>query len=227
METLQNASTNDISNFNEIFTSLQSVDWSDLEVVSEAVSSCLRRLAAQPRLISRLIDNAAIDSALSEMCEHYDLLDKIVLCATPLFRIRLHVFLPGYFDRPHNHRWSYSSLILKGRYRHVLYGADNDLTDTIDVSSLKPVMVRTETAGDFYTLHHSMVHAVTAEPYTVSLVVRGASTKERFVVMDRSDNSAWYQYGAANETNEEHLSKAMTPDRFSFITEKLHELQLI
>jgi hypothetical protein len=55
--------------------------------------------------------------------------------------------LPGYFDRPHNHRWSYASTVIAGRYRHILFG-DADLDERIDPASLTPVMVRREQAGN-------------------------------------------------------------------------------
>ncbi|MGH3801323.1 MAG: hypothetical protein ACRDTD_14535, partial [Pseudonocardiaceae bacterium] len=39
--------------------------------------------------------------------------------------------------------------------------------------------VRTESTGDFYTLHHTMIHSVTTQPYTTSLIVRGPEVKDR------------------------------------------------
>jgi hypothetical protein len=140
-----------------------------------------------------LAHQAMADPALLKLCEHYDILDKIVLHDDPIgWRLRLHVFLPGYFDRPHNHRWAYASRILCGRYTHVVYGSDDQFTgDEIDVSALLPRMVRAEEAGDSYVLHHSMIHSVTAEPYTTSLIIRGPAVKDRFMVTDRDTGRAW------------------------------------
>ncbi|MGH4011912.1 MAG: hypothetical protein ACRDTH_27755 [Pseudonocardiaceae bacterium] len=39
--------------------------------------------------------------------------------------------------------------------------------------------MRTESTGDFYTLHHTMIHLVTAQPYTTSLIIRGPAVKDR------------------------------------------------
>src|SRR5699024_9604370 len=114
------------------------------------------------------------------------------------FRVRLHVFLPGYFDRPHNHRWSYASTILHGDYRHYLFG-NVELNELTTLRNLDAVMVRQEQVGSAYALHHSTVHAVVAEPYTVSLVVRGPAVKDRFLVMDRKTGESWWQYGAKQE----------------------------
>ncbi len=161
------------------------------------------------------------------MCEHYDILDKIVLHSDddPGIRIRLHVFLPGYFDRPHNHRWSYASRILRGQYRHYLFG-NTELDEQVDPNKLPVLQVREEPIGTSYALHHSMVHAVVAEPFTVSLVVRGPAVKEKFLVMDRHTNEAWWQYGAKQETAEEAEQKRMTPNRLQQVRGQLMEWEL-
>lgn len=161
--------------------------------------------------------------ALMALCEHYDILDKIVLHDDPAgFRVRLHVFLPGYFDRPHNHRWSYASTILRGSYRHYLFG-NVELDEDIAPGSLDEVMVRQETEGSTYALHHSAVHAVVAEPYAVSLVVRGPAVKDRFLVMDRKTGESWWQYGAAQEPTEDAAKKRMSADRFGELSGLLAE----
>jgi hypothetical protein len=206
---------------------LRDANWAAIDDISPLAEVALRSLAKQPAMIGDLFASAAHDQSLFTLCEHYDLLDKIVLYRCPQFRLRLHVFLPGYFDRPHNHRWSYSSLILCGQYRHSLYGCDDNLTTEVDVASLTPVMIRNEQTGMSYTLHHSMIHSVVAQPYTVSLVIRGPSMKDRFVVMDRVEKTAWWQYGSANESKEERTAKAMSLDRFKFLEAKLAELSIL
>ncbi|HEX3960192.1 MAG TPA: hypothetical protein VHZ03_26740 [Trebonia sp.] len=133
-----------------------------------------------PTAHQKAVWNATEQPELLRLCEHNDILDKVVLWDDPAgFRVRLHVFLPGYFDGPHNHRWSYASTILAGEYRRILFGGA-DLDERVDPASLTPVMVRWEQAGTSYLLQHTMVHAVVAEPYTVSLVIRGAAVKDRF-----------------------------------------------
>jgi hypothetical protein len=75
-------------------------------------------------------------------------------------------------------------------------------------------MVREERVGSAYALHHSMVHAVVAEPHTVSLVVRGPAVKDRFLVMDRKTSESWWQYGAKRESAEDAAKKRMSVERF-------------
>ncbi len=203
------------------------IDWDDIDDVEINCREALNELAAEPRIVRQRLDDLPNRPELLAMCEHYDILDKIVLHSDddPGIRIRLHVFLPGYFDRPHNHRWSYASRILRGQYRHYLFG-NTELDEQVDPNKLPVLQVREEPIGTSYALHHSMVHAVVAEPFTVSLVVRGPAVKEKFLVMDRHTNEAWWQYGAKQETAEEAEQKRMTPNRLQQVRGQLMEWEL-
>jgi hypothetical protein len=205
---------------------LRALDWQDMEAVDAATRKALTSLLDDPRAIRDILLALPSRPELLELCEHYDILDKLVLWNDPSgIRVRLHVFLPGYFDRPHNHRWSYASTILFGQYRHYLYG-DAELNEYVDPASLKALMVREERVGSTYTLHHTMVHAVVAEPYTVSLVIRGPACKDRFLVMDRRTGESWWQYGAIRESPEEAAKKRMTAERVTELTDLLREFNL-
>jgi hypothetical protein len=195
-----------------LYAPLAGLDWNDLPAVTAASTKVLDQLTADRPLLGELTDAVIDDPHLAGLCEHYDILDKIVLRddLRDGWRLRLHVFLDGYFDRPHNHRWTYTSRILSGAYTHTLYGSDQDFTDEVDVAALSPRLVRIEEPGDTYTLHHSMIHSVTAHGEAVTLIVRGPAVKDRFVVTDRATGKAWWQYGAATETPEAAAAKRMT-----------------
>jgi hypothetical protein len=209
-----------------IIEPLRSLDWEDTDAVEAATVKALAMLTSQPRMLRDLLLDLPERPDLLGLCEHYDILDKIVLHDDPSgVRVRLHVFLPGYFDRPHNHRWSYASTILRGQYRHYLFG-DADLDETIDPTSLKALMVRDEQPGSTYALHHTMVHAVVAEPYTVSLVIRGPAVKDRFLVMDRKTGQSWWQYGANQEPAYDAEQKRMSVERLAELTTSLREWDL-
>jgi hypothetical protein len=198
----------------EPLRSLGAKDWDDIDAVEAETRKVLDALTGDRSVIRSVLVHMPRRPELLALCEHYDILDKIVLWDDPAgFRVRLHVFLPGYFDRPHNHRWSYASTILRGQYRHHLFG-NVELDERIAPGSLHAVMVRQEQEGSAYALHHSMVHAVVAEPYTVSLVVRGPAVKDRFLVMDRRTGESWWQYGAGQESAEDAAAKRMTIERF-------------
>jgi hypothetical protein len=207
---------------------LRSLDWHDTEAVEAATRKALADLLddGNRQAIRQILLAVPERPELLRLCEHYDILDKLVLWDDPSgFRVRLHVFLPGYFDRPHNHRWSYASSVLTGQYRHILF-RDAELGEHVDPASLTPVMVRWEQAGSSYVLHHSMVHAVVAEPYTVSLVIRGPAVKDRFLVMDRKTGESWWQYGAGRESAEEAAKKQMSVERLLELVDRLRDLDV-
>jgi hypothetical protein len=197
-----------------VYAPLAGLDWTDLPAVTAASTTVLDTLTADRALLGELAATVANDPHLAGLSEHYDILDKIVLHDDPDgWRLRLHVFLDGYFDRPHNHRWTYTSRILCGSYTHALYGTDHDFTDEVDVAALTARLVRTEEPGDTYTLHHSMIHSVTAHGEAVTLIVRGPAVKDRFVVTDRASGKAWWQYGSATDTPEAATAKRMTDNQ--------------
>jgi hypothetical protein len=204
-------------------------DWNDLAAVTATNDKLLAALDSDRTTLSKLAEQAVDNPELIALCEHYDILDKIVLRNDPNgWRLRLHVFLPGYFDRPHNHRWTYSSRILHGSYIHPLYGTEDQLGNgDIDVAALQPRMVRTESTSNFYTLHHTMIHSVTAQPHTTSLIVRGPAVKDRFLVTDRTTGQAWWQHGAATESPDEAARKRMSATQANTCLEKLTELGML
>lgn len=196
-----------------------------LEEFAAKSRRALEELSERSKLKQCLLA-AREEERLFSLSEHYDILDKIVLHADEGYRIRLHIFGDGYFDRPHNHRWSYSSRILSGGYRHTIYSL-NHATDTPEMEHLVPVLIRRESAGDFYMLHHSQYHSVTADPGTVTLIYRGPAETDRFRVMDRTTQEAWWQYGANIESQQEKEDKRMTRERFDLLIEKLEKMGII
>jgi hypothetical protein len=205
---------------------LRSLDWEDIDTVESASSKALNELVTDRDIVRSRLQDLPNRPELLGLCEHYDILDKVILHSDESgVRIRLHIFLPGYFDRPHNHRWSYASHILRGEYRHYLF--DNaELDEQVDPASLKALQVRQEHVGTSYALHHTMVHAVVAEPYTVSLVVRGPAVKDRFLVMDRQTGESWWQYGATQESVKEATRKQMTRTRLDELAGRMDEWEL-
>ena len=209
-----------------IIEPLRSLDWEDIDAVEHATRKALTTLTDDMRPVRETLLALPERPELLKLCEHYDILDKIVFHDDESgIRLRLHVFLPGYFDRPHNHRWSYASIILRGQYRHYLFG-DAELDESIDPASLRALLVRDEQAGSTYALHHTMVHAVVAEPFTVSLVIRGPAVKDRFVVMDRKTNKSWWQYGAGQESPSDAARKRMNAGRLAELRTSLRQWAL-
>ena len=214
-----------------IIDPLRLVDWEDAGAVEHRCRKALAALAGDPQIIrSVLLALLALPGRpdLLELCEHHDLFDKILLYDDAEYglRVRLHIFLPGFVDPPHNHRWSFASMILRGGYRHGLFG-DADQVMRTDPASLRALLARQERAGCIYALHHAMVHSVEPEPYTVSLVLRGPAVKDRHVVMDRAAGPTWWQRGRSPDAARKPVSRQMSLDRLAELTGCLRNWNLV
>jgi predicted metal-dependent enzyme (double-stranded beta helix superfamily) len=215
---------------------LRSIDWEDTDAMEEACRKVLEHLNSNRRIIRQALNELPDRPELLALCEHPDSeataelgqqLDKIVLYEDETgFRVRMHIFWSGCEDLPHNHRWSLCSMILKGQFRHSLYGVEN-YDDTMQLPIPKPLQVRIEQVGSIYALHHTVLHALVAEENAVSLFVRGPSVKERGYLVDPKTGRRIWHLGAAEETPEAKALKQMTPERLRGLTAKLDEWNLL
>ncbi|MEU3559683.1 hypothetical protein [Kitasatospora sp. NPDC006786] len=195
-----------------LLPSLSGLDWDDLPAVASASALAFHDLTRDNwALLADLLTTLPASPGLAAMCERFDFLDKLVLHQDDGYRLRIHRFRPGYFDRPHDHRWSFASMILTGAYRHIQYGT-NEGFDTIDPAALRPRQIRTERAGDQYALHHTAVHSVTADAGTISLVMRGPAVKDAFRIIDAPSGGSFTARGAQSETDAQRDAKRMRPD---------------
>ncbi|GAA1408469.1 hypothetical protein [Catellatospora coxensis] len=195
--------------------SLTALDWNDTSSILAGCTTLFDAVASEPDLLPALVQRLPGDAHLAAMCERYDFLDKLVLADLPHpgIRVRLHRYRDGYFDRPHNHRWNFASNILRGQYRHRVFGRDDAFTEDLDPDTLVPIHERIERPGDCYVLHHTSVHTVQAQADTLSLLVRGPATKDRFLILDREQHRFFWVYGQAAETPQERAAKQMTADQ--------------
>ncbi|MDN5758387.1 MAG: hypothetical protein L0H59_07615 [Tomitella sp.] len=196
---------------------LDTIDWDDTSSILNGCTPLFAALSDDRALLTGLVAGIADDAGLAELCESYDFMQKLVLYDAPTtgVRLRLHLYEPGFFDRPHNHRWSFASHILRGGYRHRIYGRDDNFGEDTDPAGLVPIHERLEHPGSTYALHHTSVHTVQAEADTVSLLVRGPAAKNRFLILDAAAGGFFWVYGAAHETPEQRAAKRQAPDRLA------------
>ena len=190
---------------------LEKINWEDLSGASNSNKKILENIFNHRKIVELLLKNVLRDKNLISLAEHYDFFDKIVVYVDKKdrFRIRVHIFSDDNSNRNriHCHRWNYSSLILSGGYQHSIYGSEKDINEHTAIKNLKPMIVQEETRGSIYTLGHDAFHAINAQENTVSLLVRGPSVKGRFLIMDKTTDKKWWEYGRESETIEEIESK--------------------
>jgi hypothetical protein len=208
------------------FTVLGQIDWDDTTSILRGCTPLFDALAHDPAMLAELVTGVANDPHLAALCEGYDFMRKLVLydAAELTVRLRLHVYQPGFFDRPHNHRWSFASHILRGGYIHRIFGRDDQFGEDTDPNTLLPIHERLEQPGSTYALHHTSVHTVQAQADTISLLVRGPSAKQRFLILDAATGGFFWVYGAAQESPEQRTSKRLTPDQLGQTIARIQRL---
>jgi hypothetical protein len=225
-------------------------DWTDFEACGTQSRAFLTSLVSDKGLLRSLVFSIERSPALLQLCERHRLLDKLVVCDAldRGFRLRFHLSTDEHFDRPHDHRFSFSSFILKGSYRHVWYrtpaaagveGHDStkkishqsldrsDPAPAVTPADLDPLFVTEQRAGSCYTLHHSMLHTTVTAPHTVSLFLRGPTEKTFSTITDRDTGKVWYRYGAEDETAERRAEKTMSLEYYFRLRDALIDYGII
>ena len=217
------------------------LDWTDLTTTHQTTRELLKELADDRDTLRALVDRVREDPDLRAKCERHRLLDKIVIYdgGERGFRLRLHISTREHRDRPHDHRFSFTSRILTGRYRHTRHELVGDIDTTIPwhvqddadarLSEVRaePRFVTHQTAGSTYSLHHTEVHTTFTTPGTVSLFLRGPAEKERSLITERETGRLWWRYGAEKERPDRRERKVMKPGELSELVDRLHKLEVL
>jgi hypothetical protein len=190
----------------------------------------LNQIYKDNNLLKYLINNFLKNKELISLSEHYDFFDKLVLYKSPSdnFRIRLHIFSgEKHNNRPHNHRWDYSSIILNGFYKQYIYGTESFINNELNPKDLSPILKHDMSQGSCCTLSHSIFHSIDVEPNTISLMIRGKSYKSRFLIFDKMTNSKWFEYEKDSETIEEINRKKISTQQIEKNLAKVYEIGLL
>ncbi|MEU6073686.1 hypothetical protein [Micromonospora sp. NPDC047074] len=216
------------------------IDWSDLPKARQQTKEVLLALAEDKQALGELLARAREEEDLFDKCEHHKLLDKLVVydALDRGFRIRVHVSTDDHRDRPHDHRFSFTSLIMRGGYRHVrhqLVGRAEDIPDDVqndweardtDVRVV-PLFVTNEVEGNCYTLHHNEIHTTFTTPNTVSLFLRGPAEKERSIITERETGKVWWRFGEDKEKESRRASKRISKEYFDDLAQRLRALEVL
>jgi hypothetical protein len=208
-------------------------DWGDLRASGNRADVLLERVANDPRLLATLLTSVSQDDTLLSMCERHTPFDKIVLYdgGDRNFRIRLHIWRTTEFERAHQHRFSFTSRLLQGHYRHVLYDCPQptrseeardhmdpehpDRSSGLDLTRVRPTLEYEMKAGDSYTLHHDAVHATLVRADTVSLILRGPAEKDVAFVANLDEGGVYWRFGRRDEDQTRIRAKQLTRDELT------------
>jgi hypothetical protein len=182
---------------------VDAIDWSDLNTSAKCAERILRQLAADKELLRHLLLEVADNESLFSKCECHPLDDKIVIydaMQEKNFRIRFRLATSYQDERPHTHRFSFTTLILRGVYYQTFYTSTNPLDDAIDVNAITPVYMREDQAGSAMTIDHSTIHSTIAAPDTISLLLRGPAVKDRAIITHKATGEVEWRIGAEQES---------------------------
>ncbi|MFG2837682.1 hypothetical protein ACGFZH_18865 [Streptomyces zaomyceticus] len=170
----------------ELFESIEGIDWEDLPAAAALTQPLIREFAQDKALFRRLLLAVEHDPYLWAKCEEDVVEDKIVLWddIEKGLRIRLRMSTDHQQQLAHNHRFSFTNLVLRGTYLHRNYLARGGFDENTLPEDVQPVMLHEDRAGDCFTIHHNALHSTPfTELGTISLVLRGNPVKERAPVM--------------------------------------------
>lgn len=171
-----------MNDFNDFLKRLALADWHIKGVISPEVIDLLRELGIRPHLIWESVaawSPGSLDKRqlrCHETTTHY----KWFIYYHKRFRYRiwLHQYKSanerrlGYAEVPHNHRYSFASLILHGGFHHHIF---NVTESGLDESGTERQMLA---AGDVYTLHWDRIHKLSSLlDKTITLVVESPTVR--------------------------------------------------
>jgi len=212
------------------------IEWDEPSKALSTVNRVMDAIVERPDLIQDLVEGVSLDQGGAYACESYPQMDKVVLWQAPNddSRLRLHLFSPGYFDRPHNHRWSFASRVLHGSYLHSLYGHEDDVRRSLSNGQPPGVQMATVVGqNQDYLLHHTAVHSLRVSQPTVSLVLRGPAVKSEYFTLALDDEErerrtqSFASRGIEGESETESAAKAMSPEGLTKFVSTLRNVGIL
>ena len=221
-----------------------SLDWSGFEKAGIRSREVIQDLGADRVALRQLVLAVGRDEHLLSLSEKvrdfkyivlYDALDRG-------FRLRLHRFSEGQEDEPHNHRYSFSSFILKGSYAHTLYEvADDEAQENqlwrlqqppgtseggplprFNMTRLSSLMTQDQAAGSSYSMHHTSFHAAALPAQNAySLFMRGPAEKPSAIFLNAAERAYRWKFGRTQEQPGVLNARSITAEDYRRFVEEL------
>ncbi len=207
---------------------LPRLNWMDLDETNRICTDILQKMSDRAVLRS-LVERTENDPELFALCETHALDDKIVLHndLPNGYRIRLRLANDEQYERAHNHRFSFTTLILHGTYYQRWYEVNGPVGDQTTLADVKPVCIREEPQGSIFTIDHDTIHSTLTSKDTISLVICGPAMKDKAFIIRMDSGEVWYKVGKSLETEERKKEVLMTRERFAFWKSKLEKYEVI
>ncbi|OKI10233.1 hypothetical protein A6A06_01770 [Streptomyces sp. CB02923] len=132
-------------------------------------------------MLTWLVDRPAHDRELLADADHHPVMDRLTLWRDPErgVYLRLHVS-PGTNELiPHDHKYAFTTYILRGSYTHVWRRRQAPYSGEFTSDQAPLGLVSVERTGSCYTLGHTLIHQTVMEADTVTLFMRGPREQAR------------------------------------------------
>jgi len=202
-------------------------------------------------LLTNMIIEAIKNPSLRSKFESHLLLDYLVIYEDEYDnRIRIHISTSEHLTRIHDHRFDFSTLVLSGGYKHILYSLKNNPykisseEEAISCQSLddpdynfyrmkeselvEMTSIRDEIPLSLYSISNKVIHSVLTKENTISIIVRSKAKKNRSFIFDTSsENILWWRFGRVDESSERIKSKIMSDKKLTIVLNSLFKLGFI
>ncbi|MFB7947256.1 hypothetical protein ACFC6L_20330 [Kitasatospora phosalacinea] len=233
----------------EFFRNIPDLDWEDITGVHRVAAPVLAQIAGNRELMRELVLGARQDEQLWPKCEEGVVEDKIVLWDDPDrgYRLRLRMSTGHQEEMPHQHRFSFSNLVLRGTYLHRNYQVDGTFGEGTTVEDVHTLCVHEDIAGHCFTIHHDAVHSTPLPTLgTINLVLRGPAVKDvapvlfvegrggkassgsRFEEPETAERGhVFYRVGEKDESQERRSERRMSEAGYQDWVRRLEDWDLI
>lgn len=170
----------------EFFAGVPDIDWDDIRHTHYRNAKLLAGIASDRALLRELVVGARENPLLWHKCEEGVVEDKIVLWDEPDrgFRLRLRMATDYQQEMPHQHRFTFTNLVLRKHFTHRAYRVPGVFGEGTRVEDVSTECVHDDVAGHCFTIHHEAIHSTPLpEPGTINLVLRGPAMKDRAPVL--------------------------------------------
>jgi hypothetical protein len=206
---------------------LESLDWDDMKLVASITSDVLHDLANDPRRLTSAVESVMQEEKLLCRCETNEHFHRIILHDDPnhSYRIILLSMHPNDRDIIHNHRATFSTLVLAGGYSHSIYGSTDLNEARSDMTLPMRVMQRNEEPGSIYSLHYSTLHSTRPTSNHMSIIIRGPSALEKRIIIDPVNESPVWLVGGSDNPIKKLSDKRMSHETVLWFYNQLMNLR--
>ncbi|MEM8557864.1 MAG: hypothetical protein AAGG50_08565 [Bacteroidota bacterium] len=203
---------------------LERLDWDDLAEVQRVTRPILERLASDRAALTDLVEVSqknGDDHSAWELTDHFA---RLILARSKRSGARLILLSMNQNDRNivHNHRASFTTMILNSGYGHYIYGYNiRHEGQKIETKDLQPISFRNELAGSIYSIHHSSLHSTRPLPNHLSLIVRGPSVLDSRVVIDPNLAHPEWVNGGSDSAQPRDASLTVDASRVEWVLEAI------